>query len=80
MCADSSEESVVRERQRVEWAARTASYARRASTNNVPFAEALVSMVAPASGDRVLDVATGPGIVAVEAAKRIRAGGFGAGD
>ena len=71
MDAQSSEEIVVRERQRAEWAARAESYARRAAAINVPFAEALVAMVAPSTGEHVLDVATGPGIVAAEAAKRV---------
>jgi SAM-dependent methyltransferase len=71
MSSQSSEEIAVRERQRADWAARAESYARRAAAVNVPFAEALVTMVAPAAGARVLDVATGPGIVAVEAAKHI---------
>jgi SAM-dependent methyltransferase len=66
-----SEDVAVRERQRSEWAARAESYARRAAAVNVPFAEALVMTVAPATGARVLDVATGPGIVAVAAAKRV---------
>ncbi len=71
MGAQNSEDAAVRERQRADWAARAESYARRAAAVNVPFAEALVTMVAPATGAQVLDVATGPGIVAVAAAKRV---------
>src|SRR3954463_15840343 len=71
MSAQTSDDAAVRERQRSEWAARAESYARRAAAVNAPFAEALVATVAPATGVRVLDVATGPGIVAVEAAKRV---------
>jgi SAM-dependent methyltransferase len=75
VCTASSEETVVRERQCGEWAARAASYARQATAKNIPFAEALVALVAPTSGARVLDVATGPGIVAVAAAKAIGSAG-----
>jgi SAM-dependent methyltransferase len=71
MDVQDNEDVAVRERQRSEWAARAESYARRAVAVNAPFAEALVATVAPVSGARVLDVATGPGIVAVEAAKRV---------
>jgi SAM-dependent methyltransferase len=71
MDEQSREVGAVRERQRAEWKARAESYARRAVGINAPFAEALVEMVAPATGARVLDVATGPGVVAIEAAKRV---------
>jgi SAM-dependent methyltransferase len=59
------------EQERAAWAERVEGYAREAAAKNRPFAEALVDMVSPRSGDRVLDVATGPGIVAVEAARRV---------
>jgi SAM-dependent methyltransferase len=71
MDVQDNEDVSVRERQRSEWAARAESYARRAAGVNAPFAQVLVATVAPATGARVLDVATGPGIVAVEAAKRV---------
>jgi SAM-dependent methyltransferase len=57
------------EQRRAEWAQRVESFARDAAPHTRPFAEALVSFVAPAVGARVLDVATGSGIAAVEAAK-----------
>jgi SAM-dependent methyltransferase len=63
--------SAVSEQQRAAWTERVESYVREARSKNMPFAAALVEMAAPRPGDRVLDVATGPGIVAIEAAKRV---------
>ena len=67
----SDRDAAAREQRRTEWTARVESYAREAVGLNRPFAEALVSLVAPQEGARVLDVATGPGVAAVEAAKRV---------
>jgi len=65
----------VSEQRRAEWTARIERYAESAVVKNRPFAEALVEWIAPPVGARVLDVATGPGIVAVEAARRVEPGG-----
>ena len=65
----------VGERRKAEWAERVEYFAREAVVHTRPFAEALVSFVALPSHARVLDVATGPGVVAVAAASRIGAGG-----
>lgn len=54
-----------------EWAARVEGFARDAAPRLRPFAAALVDLVPPPPGGRVLDVATGTGIVAVEAARRV---------
>jgi SAM-dependent methyltransferase len=59
------------EQQRAAWTQRVEGYARDAAAKNLPFATALVEMTAARPGDRVLDVATGPGTVAVEAARRV---------
>ena len=62
---------VASEQRRTEWSQRVETYAREAAGKNLPFATALVDLVAPPAGARVLDIATGPGVVAVEAAKRV---------
>jgi SAM-dependent methyltransferase len=49
---------------------RVERYARDAAPRTHPFAEALVALLPPPAGARVLDVATGTGLVAVEAAHR----------
>ena len=54
-----------------EWAARVEGFARDAAPRLRPFASALVELVPPPRGGIVLDVATGTGIVAVEAARRV---------
>ena len=59
------------EQRRSEWTKRVDSFARDAAPRTGPFAEALAAMVAPPRGARVLDVATGSGIVAVEAGKLV---------
>lgn len=66
-----SDHASKRDQQRVAWTERVESYAREAAAKNRQFAEALVELAAPYVGDHVLDVATGPGIVAVEAARRV---------
>ncbi len=59
------------EQRRSEWTKRVDTFARDAAPRTRPFAEALVAMVAAPRGASVLDVATGSGIVAVEAAKLV---------
>jgi SAM-dependent methyltransferase len=59
------------ERQRAEWAERIERYARDAAPKTHAFAETLVALLPPPAGARVLDVATGTGLVAVEAARRV---------
>src|SRR3954454_5883050 len=63
------------ERRRAEWTERLERYARDAAPRTAPFAEALVALLPPPVGARVLDVATGTGHVAVEAARRVGASG-----
>jgi SAM-dependent methyltransferase len=62
--------SVESARRRAEWAERLDYYARDAAPRTRPYAEALVALLPPPSAGRVLDVATGTGLVAVEAARR----------
>src|SRR5215210_3050283 len=59
------------DRRRAEWTERFERYARDAAPRTYPFAEALVELLPPAVGSNVLDVATGTGLVAVEAAQRV---------
>jgi SAM-dependent methyltransferase len=59
------------ERRRVEWTARMERYAQRSAPRLRPFAAAMVTLVPPPMAGRILDVATGTGLVAVEAAKRV---------
>ena len=63
--------SVASERRRAEWTERVERYARDAAPKTYPFAEALVALLPPPAGADVLDVATGTGHVAVEAARRV---------
>lgn len=63
------------EQRRAEWLQRMEGYARDASPKTRPYAEVLASLVAPVPGARVLDIATGTGVVAVEAALRVGPGG-----
>ena len=58
-------------RRRAEWSERLEYYARDAAPRTRPYAEALVELLPPPLGGRVLDVATGTGLVAVEAARRV---------
>ena len=55
------------DRRRAEWTERVERYARDAAPRTRPFAVALVELLPPPVGARVLDVATGTGLVAVEA-------------
>src|SRR5918993_491653 len=59
------------DRRRAEWTERVERYARDAAPRTRPFAGALVALLPPAAGAQVLDVATGTGLVAVEAARRV---------
>jgi SAM-dependent methyltransferase len=59
------------DRRRAEWTERVERYARDAAPRTHPFAVALVALLPPPVGAHVLDVATGTGIVAVEAARRV---------
>jgi len=67
-------DSTVVQRQ-MDWARRAASFARDAAPRTRPFAAALVELAGVQPGDRVLDIATGSGVVAVEAALRAGPGG-----
>lgn len=60
---------------REEWTNRARMYAEYALPKNRPFARRLVELLAIEPGERVLDVAAGPGPVAIEAAKRTGPGG-----
>ena len=63
--------TLVSDRRRAEWTERIERYARDAAPRTRPFAEALVALLPPPVGAQVLDVATGTGLVAVEAARRV---------
>jgi SAM-dependent methyltransferase len=63
--------ATVSEQRRAEWTERVERFAEHAAPRTRPFAEALVSLVPPPLGGRVLDVATGTGLVAVAAAQRV---------
>ncbi len=65
----------VRESMRKSWAARRKSYAECAAPNTARYGEVLLDLVAPKPGERVLDVATGSGVVAVAAAQLVAPGG-----
>jgi len=64
-----------RDRMAAEWADRAVSYAAHAVPKNRPFARRLVQLVQPTAGERVLDIASGPGVVAIEAATALRGTG-----
>ncbi|MBA3644277.1 MAG: methyltransferase domain-containing protein [Chloroflexia bacterium] len=61
----------IRDRMRQDWAGRSRYYAANAAEKNRGYAKTLVALVNPAPGERVLDVATGPGVVALEAAHAV---------
>ena len=61
----------VRDEMRRDWGRRTRAYATMSAPRNRPCAEALVALTRIAPGERVLDVATGPGVVALLAATRV---------
>lgn len=60
---------------REEWTNRARMYADYALPKNRPFARRLVELLTIKPGEQVIDVAAGPGPVAVEAAKRTGSGG-----
>jgi ubiquinone/menaquinone biosynthesis C-methylase UbiE len=66
-----SQFTIASNRRRAEWTERVARYARDAAPRTYPFAVALVALLPPPVGAHVLDVATGTGLVAVEAARRV---------
>jgi SAM-dependent methyltransferase len=53
---------------RQSWAGRTRAYAKDAAVNTGVHADVLLQLVPPRPGERVLDVAAGPGTVALKAA------------
>ncbi|MBI3969753.1 MAG: methyltransferase domain-containing protein [Chloroflexi bacterium] len=58
----------IRESMRRSWSTRTRAYTEDAAPNTAEFARRLLSLQPPRPGERVLDVATGPGVVSVAAA------------
>lgn len=64
----------VRERMQTDWAKRAQAYADYAVAKNRPYARRLVALVAPRAGEQVVDIAAGPGVVAVEAARAMGGG------
>src|SRR5206468_1337570 len=61
----------IRESMRRQWAQRTLAYTTFAALHTARYAAPLLDRVALRPGERVLDVATGPGVVAVAAAERV---------
>jgi SAM-dependent methyltransferase len=68
---DEQRADFVRESMRRSWATRGRAYAEGAALNSATFTGALLEMVPAQRGERVLDVATGPGVVAVAAARLV---------
>jgi SAM-dependent methyltransferase len=58
----------IRDSMRQSWAARTRTYAGGAARNTAEHTPTLMERVRPQPGERILDVATGPGVVALAAA------------
>ncbi|HEV2121523.1 MAG TPA: methyltransferase domain-containing protein [Chloroflexota bacterium] len=65
----------VRRSMRQSWGARTRAYTEEAAPSTLEHARTLLEIVPPAPGERVLDVAAGPGVVALLAAERVGPGG-----
>lgn len=61
----------VRESMRRSWGGRTEHYAAATAGNTERYAAVLLEKVDPREGERVIDVATGPGVVAVLAARTV---------
>jgi len=59
----------IRDSMRQSWGQRTESYTAFAALHTAAYTAYLLEVVAPRAGERVLDVATGPGVVAVAAAQ-----------
>src|SRR5690348_11291846 len=53
------------------WAERFRSYAETAAVQTAKYAQVLVALIDPRPGERVLDVAAGPGVVALAAAQKV---------
>jgi SAM-dependent methyltransferase len=66
---------MIRQSVRASWAGRTQSFTRDAVRNTAAHADVLLRLVPPRTGERVLDVATGPGTVALKAAALVGAQG-----
>lgn len=62
---------MIRQRMREMWRTRARHFAKHAAPQTTRYAAVLVGKVRPAPGERVLDVATGSGVVAVQAAKAV---------
>ena len=58
----------IRESMRKSWGARVDAYIEEAAPNTAAHTRVLLELVPPTAGERVLDVATGPGVVALAAA------------
>ncbi|HEX5499500.1 MAG TPA: hypothetical protein VFX03_09745, partial [Thermomicrobiales bacterium] len=71
---ETTDNDAVRTRMQTDWAKRAQAYADYAVAKNRPYARRLVALVAPRAGERVIDVAAGPGVVAVEAARAMGGG------
>jgi SAM-dependent methyltransferase len=67
----SEQADFVRESMRRSWGGRTAQYTATSAGNNEKFAARLIEEVGLREGERVLDVATGPGVVAALAAAAV---------
>ncbi len=61
----------IRASMRQNWGRRTQGYTAFAAPQTAAYTADLLALVAPRAGERVLDVATGPGVVAVAAARAI---------
>lgn len=61
----------IRERMRQSWGARYRRFAEHAAPQTAAFSDVLIAKVRPAPGERVLDVATGSGVVALRAAAAV---------
>lgn len=71
----SERDNFIRDTQQTTWARRTGDYAPVAAGHAVHTA-ALIARVAPQPGERILDVGTGSGVVAVAAAQAVGPSGF----
>lgn len=61
----------IRESMRKSWGARVDAYVAEAAPNTAAHTKALLEMLPAQTGERVLDVATGPGVVALAAALQV---------
>lgn len=65
----------IRGRMRDMWGERHRDFAERAAPFTALYAAHLIELVHPAEGERVLDLATGPGVVALQAAEAVGSSG-----